>query len=162
MLALAVFNLIQLSIQQQSIQQPFPSRKVSKRLDNPIFNNNNRNQQPKSAVVEHNQNMYDQVLVDQIPKPVPERVVAPFTIQKPVLSYTGEVIIENTIGGIPFDCRFKPTGHWRDGYFCDIFHACVHGYQRKTYACPIVGERTYFDELTQRCEFVSLNPAICA
>ena len=96
------------------------------------------------------------------PQVVPNKVVAPFAIQQPVLSYTGEVIVENTIGGISFDCRFRPTGHWRDNQFCDVFHACVHGYQRKTYSCPIVGERTYFDEVTQRCEFVHLNPQVCA
>ena len=74
----------------------------------------------------------------------------PFQIQQPILSYTGEVIVENTVGGIVFDCVGKPTGHWRDTQFCDVYHACVHGYHRKTYTCPIVGERTYFDEATQR------------
>ena len=92
-------------------------------------------------------------------QPVP---VGAFPIQQPVVSTQGEIIIENTIGGIPFDCRGRPTGHWRDTRFCDIFHACVHGYQRKTYACPIVGERTYFDEVTKRCEFVSRNPLVCS
>lgn len=105
------------------------------------------------------------------PAPLPVAVPAPavvpvpvgaYPIQQPVVSSQGDIIIENTIGGIPFDCRGRPTGHWRDTRFCDIFHACVHGYQRKTYACPIVGERTYFDEITKRCEFVSRNPAGCA
>ena len=50
----------------------------------------------------------------------PSKLVAPFPIQQPVLSYTGEVIIENTLGGVSFDCRFKPTGHWRDDKFCDV------------------------------------------
>ena len=50
----------------------------------------------------------------------PSKQVAPFPIQQPVLSYTGEVIIENTLGGVSFDCRFKPTGHWRDDKFCDV------------------------------------------
>jgi hypothetical protein len=87
--------------------------------------------------------------------------VKPFLIQQPVVSWTGEVVLENTIGGIAFDCAAKPTGHWRDATFCDIYHACVWGQQRKTYLCPIVGERTYFDEQTQRCEFVHLNPTVC-
>ncbi len=86
----------------------------------------------------------------------------PFPIQQPVLSYTGEIIIENTVGGISFDCRGLPTGHWRDPHFCDVFHACVYGYHRKTYTCPIVGLRTYFDEKTQKCEFVHMNPAGCS
>ena len=51
---------------------------------------------------------------------------------------------------IPFNCLGRPTGHYRDSRFADIFHACVYGSQRKTYACPIVGERTYFDEITKR------------
>ena len=79
-----------------------------------------------------------------------DTVGKPFQIQQPILSYTGEVIVENTVGGIVFDCVGKPTGHWRDTQFCDVYHACVHGYHRKTYTCPIVGERTYFDEATQR------------
>ena len=100
-----------------------------------------------------------------VPGPLPVAVPVPvgaYPIQQPVVSSQGDIIIENTIGGIPFDCRGRPTGHWRDTRFCDIFHACVHGYHRKTYACPIVGERTYFDEITKRCEFVSRNPAGCA
>jgi hypothetical protein len=62
----------------------------------------------------------------------------------------GEIVIENLVGGVLFECSNLPTGHYRDGRYCDIFHACVYGQQRKTYACPIVGERTYFDELTNR------------
>ncbi len=149
-------------------------KKVSKRWDQslqaksmPILNNPEfdhfqmQQQQQQPIITDEIIPLYDETPISII-NPLPERVVAPFPIQTPVLSWTGEVIIENTIGGIPFDCRFRPTGHWRDSYFCDIFHACVHGQQRKTYACPIVGERTYFDEITQRCEFVHLNPAICA
>ena len=74
----------------------------------------------------------------------------PFTIQQPVLSHTGEIIIENTLGGVNFDCSYLPSGHFRDNHFCDVYHACVHGFHRKTYTCPIVGKRTYFDEITQR------------
>ena len=74
----------------------------------------------------------------------------PFAIQKPVLSHTGQIILENTVGGIEFDCSFLPSGHFRDSQFCDVYHACVHGFKRKTYTCPIVGKRTYFDERTQR------------
>ncbi len=104
-----------------------------------------------------------QVVIAPVPAPVvPVVPVGPYPVQQPIVSAQGDVIVENTIGGIPFDCRGRPTGHWRDTRFCDIFHACVHGYQRKTYACPIVGERTYFDEITKRCEFVSKNPIGCA
>jgi len=87
---------------------------------------------------------------------------AAFAIQRPVMSYTGEIIIENTVGGLNFDCRGLPTGHWRDPSYCDVFHACVHGYHRKSYACPIVGHRTYFDEHAQKCEFAHFNPNACS
>jgi hypothetical protein len=73
-----------------------------------------------------------------------------YPIHQPTITNTGETIIENLVGGIPFDCRGRSTGHWRDNKYCDIFHACVYGIQRKTYVCPYVGERTYFDETTRR------------
>jgi hypothetical protein len=97
-----------------------------------------------------------------VPVPILPVPVAPYAIQQPGISSYGEPIIENLIGGIPFDCRGLPTGPVRDNRFCDIFHACVFGQQRKTYACPFVGERTYFDMVTLRCEFVRKNPLGCA
>ncbi|CAF0728384.1 unnamed protein product [Brachionus calyciflorus] len=87
--------------------------------------------------------------------------VGPYVIQQQTITNTGETIIENLIGGVLFDCRTRPTGHWRDSNYCDIFHACVFGSQKKSYACPFVGERTYFDEVTRRCEFVRSNPQAC-
>lgn len=84
-----------------------------------------------------------------------------YPIHQPTITNTGETIIENLVGGISFDCRGRSTGHWRDTKYCDIFHACVFGIQRKTYVCPYVGERTYFDETTRRCEFVYRNPHGC-
>ena len=89
-----------------------------------------------------------------LPLPLPLPTIggpAGFPIQQPTITNTGETIIETLVGGIPFDCAGRPSGHWRDGKFCDIFHACVFGYQRKTYACPFsYGERTYFSEITRR------------
>lgn len=100
------------------------------------------------------------------PQPVPVQPVVlpsgPYVIQQQTITQTGETIIENLIGGIPFDCTIRPTGHWRDSKYCDIFHACVFGSQRKTYSCAFVGEHTYFDDVTKRCEFVRSNPAACA
>lgn len=96
------------------------------------------------------------------PLPVEKRPVGPYIIQKQTYTSTGELIIENLIGGVAFDCTYKPTGHWRDEKYCDIFHACVFGQQRKSYACPFVGERTYFDEVSRRCEFARLNPYACS
>lgn len=99
--------------------------------------------------------------IPNLPVPVlPPGAVYP--IQQPTITNTGETIIENLIGGIPFDCRGKPTGHWRDHRFCDVFHACVFGIQRKTYSCPFVGERTYFDEISRRCEFVNKGQGGCS
>jgi hypothetical protein len=89
-----------------------------------------------------------------LPLPLPLPTIggpAGFPIQQPTITNTGETIIETLVGGIPFDCAGRPSGHWRDGKFCDIFHACVFGYQRKTYACPFsYGERTFFSEITRR------------
>ncbi|RNA02880.1 Chitinase 3 [Brachionus plicatilis] len=89
-------------------------------------------------------------------------VLRPFQIQQPTIATSGQVIIENLLGGVPFNCLGKPSGHYRDNNFCDVFHACVHGYQRKTYTCPFVGEAQYFDQATQKCEFVRNNPTGCA
>jgi hypothetical protein len=59
-------------------------------------------------------------------------------------------IREETIMGVSFDCRGKANGHWRDLRYCDVFHACIGGEQRKTYSCAQLGERVYFDEISKR------------
>lgn len=107
-----------------------------------------------------------------VPVPAPAPVVipahpvvvqaGPFPIQAPTITNNGETIIETLVGGVPFNCIGRPTGHYRDSHFCDVFHACVYGQQRKTYACPFVGEAQYFDEITRKCEFVRNNPLGCA
>ncbi len=61
---------------------------------------------------------------------------------------------EETIMGISFDCRGKANGHWRDTRYCDVFHACIGGEQRKTYSCAQLGERVYFDEISKRFAFL--------
>lgn len=68
---------------------------------------------------------------------------------------------EELVSGIPFDCRGRPNGHWRDLRYCDVFHACISGEQKKTYSCAQLGERIYFDETTRRCEFTKNNPLGC-
>lgn len=85
----------------------------------------------------------------------------PYPIQQKTMTPSGQIIIENLIGGLRFNCANKPTGHYRDSFFCDVFHACVHGQQRKTYACPFVGEFVYFDDRSRRCEFVRNFPFGC-
>ncbi|RNA07723.1 hypothetical protein BpHYR1_031204 [Brachionus plicatilis] len=85
----------------------------------------------------------------------------PYPIQQKTMTPSGEIIIENLIGGLRFNCINKPTGHFRDTFFCDVFHACVHGQQRKTYACPFVGELVFFDDRSRRCEFVRNNAYGC-
>ena len=57
---------------------------------------------------------------------------------------------ESLITGISFDCTGKQTGPNKDPQYCDVFHACVYGKQQKTYACPQIGDRFYFDQATQR------------
>lgn len=57
---------------------------------------------------------------------------------------------ENLITGVAFDCANKPTGPNKDPRFCDLYHACVFGRQLKTYSCPQLGERFYYDEKSQR------------
>jgi len=69
---------------------------------------------------------------------------------------------EQTISGISFDCTGKPTGPNKDTQYCDIYHACVFGKQQKTYGCAQNGERFYYDEKTQKCEFASKNPSGCS
>lgn len=88
-------------------------------------------------------------------------VFSPYLIQSPTMNINGEIITENLIGGVPFNCQERPSGHYQDDYFCDIFHACVHGQQKKTYLCPFVGEAQYFDQNTQKCEFIKENPFGC-
>jgi hypothetical protein len=61
---------------------------------------------------------------------------------------------EELVSGIPFDCRGRPNGHWRDQRYCDVFHACISGEQKKTYSCAQLGERIYFDETTRRWKFL--------
>lgn len=51
---------------------------------------------------------------------------------------------------VPFDCKGRIDGHWRDVRYCDVFHACLAGEQKRSYACNQVGERFYFDDATQK------------
>jgi predicted heme/steroid binding protein len=51
---------------------------------------------------------------------------------------------------VVFDCKGRLDGHWRDGRYCDIFHACLAGEQKRSYGCNQVGERFYFDDATQK------------
>lgn len=86
----------------------------------------------------------------------------PFAIQQPTITQNGDTIVENLIGGLEFNCQGRVTGHYRDIKFCDVFHACVFGRRKKTYACPFMGEAQYFDDLTRRCEFIRNNPLACS
>jgi hypothetical protein len=59
-------------------------------------------------------------------------------------------IVETLLSGITFDCSQKPTGPNKDSLYCDVFHACVYGRQQKTYGCPQVGDRFFYDASTQK------------
>ena len=69
---------------------------------------------------------------------------------------------QQVLTNIPFDCKGRLDGFWRDTRYCDVFHACVAGEQKRSYGCPQVGERFYFDDQTQKCEFASQNAGGCS
>ena len=57
---------------------------------------------------------------------------------------------QKVVVNVPFDCRGRIDGHWRDTRFCDIFHACLAGEQKRSYGCNQIGERFYFDDASQK------------
>ncbi len=57
---------------------------------------------------------------------------------------------QQVLTNIPFECKGQKDGFWRDLRYCDVFHACVAGEQKRSYGCPQVGERFYFDDNTQK------------
>ncbi|CAF1171657.1 unnamed protein product [Adineta ricciae] len=78
----------------------------------------------------------------------------------------GLILVSPTINqilltNVPFECRSKQDGFWRDLRYCDVIQVCVGGEQKRSYGCPQVGERFYFDEQTQRCEFAAKNTGGC-
>ncbi|CAF0933581.1 unnamed protein product [Didymodactylos carnosus] len=68
---------------------------------------------------------------------------------------------QKVVVNVQFDCKGRIDGHWRDTRYCDVFHACIAGEQRRSYGCNQVAERFFFDDVTQRCEFTSQNPNGC-
>jgi hypothetical protein len=57
---------------------------------------------------------------------------------------------QKEVKNVPFDCKGRLDGHWRDVRYCDVFHACIAGEQKRSYACFQVGERFFFDDVTQK------------
>lgn len=57
---------------------------------------------------------------------------------------------QKLILNVPFDCKGRIDGHWRDSRYCDVFHACLAGEQKRSYGCNQVGERFYFDDASQK------------
>lgn len=57
---------------------------------------------------------------------------------------------QKVIVNVPFDCKTRIDGHWRDARYCDVFHACLAGEQKRSYGCNQIGERFYFDDATQK------------
>ncbi|CAF4034358.1 unnamed protein product, partial [Adineta steineri] len=68
---------------------------------------------------------------------------------------------QKVIVNVPFDCKGRIDGHWRDTRYCDVFHACIAGEQKRSYGCNQIGERFYFDDASQKCEFASRNQNGC-
>lgn len=56
---------------------------------------------------------------------------------------------QKEVVNVPFDCKGRYDGHWRDSRYCDVFHACIAGEQKRSYACFQIGERFYFDDAAQ-------------
>ncbi|UJR18059.1 hypothetical protein I4U23_004959 [Adineta vaga] len=75
--------------------------------------------------------------------------------------FISPTINQSVLTNVPFECRGRLDGFWRDLRYCDVFHACVAGEQKRSYGCPQVGERFYFDDKTQRCEFASKDASGC-
>jgi hypothetical protein len=57
---------------------------------------------------------------------------------------------QKIVVNVPFDCKGRIDGHWRDVRYCDIFHACIAGEQKRSYGCNQIGERFYFDDASQK------------
>jgi hypothetical protein len=57
---------------------------------------------------------------------------------------------QKVIVNVPFDCKGRIDGHWRDTRYCDIFHACIAGEQKRSYGCNQIGERFFFDDASQK------------
>ncbi len=57
---------------------------------------------------------------------------------------------QKVIVNVPFDCKGRIDGHWRDTRYCDVFHACISGEQKRSYGCNQIGEKFYFDDSSQK------------
>ncbi|CAF5215326.1 unnamed protein product, partial [Rotaria magnacalcarata] len=42
---------------------------------------------------------------------------------------------QKVILDVVFDCKGRIDGHWRDTRYCDVFHACLAGEQKRSYGC---------------------------
>lgn len=148
---------------QQNSQENFRNQFQSSSLQNELPEKLFLNHQPVDSMT----NIIQPSIMNIVPIPLknqffPFPIIKPYVIQQPTITASGKVVIENLLGGIPFKCTGRPSGHYRDDYICDVFHACVHGQQQKTYSCPFVGEAQYFDDITQKCEFVKENLFGCS
>jgi len=57
---------------------------------------------------------------------------------------------QKIVVNVQYDCKGRIDGHWRDTRYCDIFHACISGEQKRSYGCNQIGERFYFDDASQK------------
>jgi hypothetical protein len=57
---------------------------------------------------------------------------------------------QKIVVNVAFDCKGRIDGHWRDTRYCDVFHACISGEQKRSYGCNQIGERFYFDDASQK------------
>ena len=94
------------------------------------FDNNNNNNQLKEKKITLNKNL--------------QQKYSNFILLPPPMHNQKEVV------NVPFDCKGRIDGHWRDTRYCDVFHACIAGEQKRSYACFQVAERFYFDDASQK------------
>ena len=57
---------------------------------------------------------------------------------------------QKVVVNVQFDCKGRIDGHWRDTRYCDVFHACIAGEQKRSYGCNQITERFYFDDVSQK------------
>ena len=60
------------------------------------------------------------------------------------------MVNQKIVVNVPFDCKGRIDGHWRDTRYCDVFHACIAGEQKRSYGCNQIGEHFYFDDASQK------------
>ncbi|CAF2065572.1 unnamed protein product [Rotaria magnacalcarata] len=78
-----------------------------------------------------------------------------------VFIFASPTLNQHVLTNIPFECKGRLDGFWRDLRYCDVFHACIAGEHKRSYGCPQFGEKFYFDEKAQICDFAFNKTGVC-